>query len=297
MIRPSLFFWRRCLQIGLAVVMALVPFANARGLDWISGNYLALDVLGLPLGDPLAALQVLVSAKDIAGRAALGAILALVLALVLGPVFCAYACPYGLFSELLHGLARRIPRRKPQQSNTTGRDGFRSKAAVTGLLLAVVAIFGLPPLLNLLSMPAYYSRLWQHVVLGGLLLPLAVMPIVLLVEAVFGLRLWCRFVCPQSVLLHGLRRVSPWGLRLDFDPKRCTCGKGGSRCVAACSLGLDPRRGKNLALSCNNCGDCRAACQNMGQALCFRMGQSRKKSSAADPDSRKTDSTRGFERL
>ncbi|MHC1710758.1 MAG: 4Fe-4S binding protein [Solidesulfovibrio sp.] len=277
--------------------MALVPFANARGLDWISGNYLALDVLGLPLGDPLAALQVLTSAKSIPGRAALGAILALVLALILGPVFCAYACPYGLLSELIHALARRTSRISASQPNKAARHGFRSKAAVTGLGLTALAIFGLPPLLNLLSMPAYYSRLWQHVVLGGVLLPLAAMPIVLLAEWHFRTRLWCRFVCPQSVLLHVMRRLSPWALRLEFNAKRCSCGKGESRCVAACSLELDPRRVKELALTCTNCGDCRTACQDMGQALGFRLGETRKSSGTADSKPEKTDSTRAFEQL
>jgi ferredoxin-type protein NapH len=297
MIRPSLLLWRRSLQIGLAVVMALVPFANARGLDWISGNYLALDILGLPLGDPLAALQVLASAKSLPGRAALGAGLALVLALVLGPVFCAYACPYGLFSELLQALARRTSRRAKGRPGKPSRRGFRSKAAVTGLGLTALAIFGLPPLLNLLSMPAYYSRLWQHAVLGGVLLPLAAVPVVLLAEWRFRTRLWCRFVCPQSVLLHVMRRLNPWALRLEYDARRCSCGKGESRCVAACSLGLDPRRVKELALACTNCGDCRTACREVGQALGFRLGQARRSSGNAGSKPEKTDSTRALERL
>ena len=81
MIRPTLPVWRRGLQIGLAVLMALVPLVNALGSTLVSGNYLAVTVLGLPLGDPLAALQVLVSARGLAWTGAVGAGLALVLAL------------------------------------------------------------------------------------------------------------------------------------------------------------------------------------------------------------------------
>jgi len=142
---------------------------------------------------------------------------------------------------------------------------------LAGLIL--LAVFGLPPLLNLLSMPAYYSRLWQHVALGGVLWPVGGAVLMLAAEWRLGKRLWCGFACPQSVLLHLMARLNPWRLRLVHAPERCACAKGQSRCVAACSLGLDPRRPETLPLACNNCGDCRTACLRPGQALRFRLGR------------------------
>ncbi|MFU2207263.1 4Fe-4S binding protein [Solidesulfovibrio sp. C21] len=288
MIRLLLPVWRRGLQIGLALLMAVVPLANARGINIISGNYLAVEILGVPLGDPLAAFQVLVSARGIAWTGAVGAGLALILALVLGPVFCAYACPYGLFSEWAHRLARRLGRVRP------GRfpgQGFAVKAGLAAIGSAVIGLFGLPPLLNLLSMPASYSRVWQYAVLGGFWFPVAAMPIMLVIEAWTGIRLWCRFVCPQSALLALVHRLAPWGLRVGFDPKRCTCSGTDQRCVASCHLGLDPRRGKTLPLVCTNCGDCVAACRRAGQALGFQLGATPEKGT------RKTDSTTVESRL
>jgi len=289
MIRPTRRFWRRGVQIILAVGMALVPWGNLHGINWISGNYLALDAFGLPFGDPLAALQVFISARDITGRAVLGAGFALLVALILGPVFCAYACPYGLFSELVHALVRHRTNRAPRQS--PARRAFGIKVAIVGFGLTGITIFGLPPLLNQLSMPAYYSRLWQHVALGGLLLPVLAIPTMLLVEGVFARRIWCRFLCPQSVLLALMRRITPWSLRLIFDPGRCHCGQSPRPCATACTLELDPRRTQALALACTNCGDCLTACQERGQALQFHLGPSLKNMLE------KTDSTRPHRQL
>lgn len=281
MTRPPLRAVRRAVQIGVALVMAAVPLANAEGVNWISGNFLALDVLGLPLGDPLAAAQVAASARGIAWPAALGAGLALGLSLVLGPIFCAYACPYGLFSEWAHGLARRLGRARPGRFP---RNGLAWRAVLAGAGLAVVGLWGLPPLVNLVSMPAAYSRLWQYALAGALWLPLLAVPAVLCVEALTGARLWCRFVCPQSVALALAHRLAPWGLGLAFAAKRCTCPPGERRCLAACSLGLDPRR-KAPPAACTNCGDCLDACRQAGRALRFRLGRPATGLSATDSTS------------
>lgn len=267
---PSLPTVRRGLQLGVAVVMALVPLANARGLNLINGNLLALEAFGIPLGDPLAAAQVLASARGIGLAGALGALAALVLALVLGPVFCAYACPYGLLSEWVHGLARPVPggRRAPGRE----RGGFALRLGLTAAGLLAIGGLGLPPLLDLLSLPAAYSRVWQYAVLGGLFAPAAAIPVLLLVEGLTGRRLWCRFACPQSVLLVLVRRLAPWGLRVGFEASRCRCAPQKPRCVAACQLGLDPRRDRGWPLTCTNCGDCVTACRHSGGALAFRLG-------------------------
>ncbi len=268
MTRPPLRAVRRAVQIGVALVMAAVPFANAKGVNWISGNFLALDALGLPLGDPLAAAQVALSARELARPAALGACLALGLALVLGPVFCAYACPYGLLSEWTHALSRRLGR---VRAGRFPRKGLSARTLLAGIGLAAVGVFGLPPLLNFLSLPAAYSRLWQYAVSGFFWLPVLAVPALLLVEGLCGVRLWCRFVCPQSVLLALSHRLAPWGLRTTFTAGRCRCGRDDRACLAACSLALDPRR-KAPPAACTNCGDCVEACRERGGALRFALG-------------------------
>jgi ferredoxin-type protein NapH len=267
--RPGLLFWRRLTQVALVGLMAAVPFLCLKDVTWITGGYFAVDVLGLPLGDPLAALQALASSGGLAGRALLGAGLALGLALALGPVFCFWACPYGLASELVRSLRARI---KPRPRPLGDRGSFRTRALVAGAGLALVAALAQPPLLNLLSMPGWWSRFFQHLALDGALWPALAFVLALALESVLGRRVWCRFLCPQSVLLSLARRFSPVALRVRFDKRRCVCAKGREGCLAACSLDLDPRLGQGTALACGNCGDCVTACTSRGRALSFGLG-------------------------
>ena len=118
-----------------------------------------------------------------------------------------------------------------------GAPGWRRKGAATLAGAGMIGGLGLPPLLNQLSLPGWYSRIFQtwfnqH---KAALLGLALIALALGAEAYSGRRLWCRYVCPQSVLLNLIHRLSPFGLRVRFDASRCRCGKGGDTCASACT--------------------------------------------------------------
>ena len=141
--------------------------------------------------------------------------------------------------------------------------------------LALVPLLGFP-LLNQLSLPgglslgfltaaAPLSSKTIHTVLEHLLffaVPFLPVITVLAVELVTGERLWCRWVCPQSVLLALMARL-PVAPRLRRTLSRCTC-KGEPACRRACSLGLDPRNPRSASpLECTNCGACVLACSRV----------------------------------
>ena len=141
--------------------------------------------------------------------------------------------------------------------------------------LALVPLLGFP-LLNQLSLPgglslgfltaaAPLSSKTIHTVLEHLIffaVPFLPVITVLAVELVTGERLWCRWVCPQSVLLALMARL-PVAPRLRRTLSRCTC-KGEPACRRACSLGLDPRNPRSASpLECTNCGACVLACSRV----------------------------------
>lgn len=280
---------RRLVQIGCALAFVAIPFLNRAEINTVSGNFLAFNAAGVPLGDPLAALQVLVMSLSPVGPMLIGALLTLLLALFLGPVFCSWLCPYGLLSELVHGFpaserqeqSDERPGEHPLDRKKKGKGPsakpFISRLAVVAAGLLLVAFMVPFPLLNQLSMPGWYSRTLQHIALahnilwGGIIFLLGM----LLIEKLLGKRLWCRYFCPQSVLISLAGLIFSRRLQVAFKKKSCTCPASDRLCAKKCSLGLDPRAPLELSqrAQCTNCGDCVDACQSRGRALGMRFSQ------------------------
>jgi ferredoxin-type protein NapH len=269
-IRP----WRRLVQAGVLLAFIGIPFLNKAEYNALSGNFLAFNFAGVPLGDPLAALQVMTGALSATAPMLVGAGLALLLAALMGPVFCSWLCPFGFLSELAHrnkGCA--LPARgRPALSPRP----FAARAAIVAAGLAAIPLFVPTPALNQLSMPGWYSRAMQHAVLyhevlwGGVILIAAV----LAAELVSGKRFWCRWVCPQSVLIGLAGLPLPARFRVRFNRSACTCAADDRACLAACHLCLNPRlTNAPQRAQCANCGDCVDACSGRGKALSMGFGK------------------------
>ena len=259
---------RRAVQLLVVVGLCLLPWLNAAGWRGVLGSFFALDFLGIPFADPVGAAQVAVMGFLPAWRLLAGALLALVVALLLGRVFCSWVCPYGLLSELVYAL-----RWRRAGARLVVRQAFWGKILL--LVLGLVAALGVGfPVLAIVSLPGELSLLpvlaWQGDDVW-LLLGAAVVPLVaLLLEFATGKRLWCRFVCPQSVLLGAAAKCLPVkapGLRIGWQAEKCTC-KGTVPCQQVCSLDLNPRRkGGPERQDCTHCGDCVNTCVIYGKAL------------------------------
>lgn len=260
--------------MGAALAFLCIPFLNKAEVNVLSGNFLAFNAAGVPLGDPLAALQVVIGASAAPPSLLLEAGLVLVVALLLGPVFCSWICPYGLFSELACSARARGKISDPPQ--LSGRP-FASKVFIVLAGLLLVLFFAPVPLLNQLSLPGWYSRLMQQIVLQGSVLwgGAVLLGAALSMEFLLGNRFWCRYLCPQSVLISLFGRFFPGRLRVRFARASCTCPASARPCQAACSLALDPRKPKYAVqqLQCSNCGDCVDACRSRGRALDFGFGR------------------------
>lgn len=264
--------WRRPAQWAVLLLFATLPWLNRKGLHGVSGTLFSLEAWGLPLADPLAAVQVLAAGALPGARLLLGGLLVLAVAVALGRVFCSWGCPYGLLSELVH--ARREG--GPSPAHTASTVGLRIRLGVAAAGLALTALAS-APLLNQLSLPGEITlqllalsypvpdaRDWPWT---GLVL----MAALLAVEWRTRTRLWCRYLCPQSVLLSLAARLWPGALAIRRNMRRCTCAANDRACAGACSLGLDPRIPSRAPRSeCTNCGDCATACAARGGAL--RLG-------------------------
>lgn len=267
-------FWRHCAQVAVIALFCALPLLNQQGFFEIKGSLFAFDIFGLPFADPASAAQA-ATAGGCAGtwprvEFYLGAFATLVIAFFCGRIFCGWLCPYGFFSELAHALRKKSNASRGAKSANTI---FWAKAALTLLALVAAAIFTYP-LITLLSMPGQISLIPYFLGEGiayGMLFSLFVLPAAaILFEFVTGKRLWCAYICPQSIFLALAAWALPGkvpGLRIGWNVKKCSCGKQ-SPCAKACSMGINPRRKDGPSRrDCLMCGDCVAACKNYGNAL------------------------------
>ena len=261
---------RRLVQVAALALLAATPWLSRGGFTGMKGSLFAFDFFGWPFADPLGPVQMLLSGMAPGWRLAAGGGAALLLALCLGRVFCSWLCPFGLLSEAAQGLRSKAAPPKP------AKHSFRSRAAVMLAGLTLAALLGFP-LLNQLSLPGGFSLglitaaapLSDKAILSletrilFFALPFLPVLLVLAAEIVTGKRLWCRWVCPQSVLLSLMARL-PLAPRLQRSLSRCTCKNGAHACRAACPLGLDPRNPRSASpLECTNCGACVLACSHV----------------------------------
>lgn len=268
--RPTLHTWRRAIQILVALAFILIPWLNSLRISFVYGNFLSFNLAGFPLADPLAVLQISLKNHYLSWDLVIGAAVALGLAATLGTVFCSWVCPYGLLSEWVQTLARRRAARRASRTRSAW-GGLGVKLAIFGLGLAGFLVFSTTPVLNQLSMPAWYSRIFQFIfVQGHISLAIGFIAGLLLIEGLSGQRLWCRYLCPQSVLLILAKKLNPRRMRVVHHAERCLCKGDNHPCSRVCSLDLDPAGDPKLSNhQCNNCGECVSACQKRGKALGF----------------------------
>ena len=278
--RPGIKFYRRTIQICVAVAFIIIPWLNHLRISFVYGNFLSFHFFEFPLADPLAVLQITLKNAYLSADLLIGAGIALVLAAILGTVFCSWVCPFGLLSEWGQTIARRLRGCKNRKVDRPHHWGFRVKLILFTHGLTGFFLFSTTPILNQLSLPAWYSRVFQfwfeqqHLSLAAVALLTVVA-----VETVAGSRLWCRYVCPQSVMIAMAKQLNLRRLIVTFDAHSCICNnRSNDPCTRSCSLDLDPKQLKLFPeTECTNCGDCVVACQNRGKALTFRFGRVTKK--------------------
>jgi len=270
---PRLRRLRRMTQIGTLLLLVAIPMLCLQEITVITGTLYSIAVLGLEMTDPLMVLQHGLATRSLHATLLLSGLIPLVLALLLGPVFCSWVCPQGLVSELAENSLKSLTRhRRPVRLRTAAGSRplwVRAKWAVP-IAGALAVAFLSVPFFYYGSAPGVISReLASLVYLGTLGGELALVAVILLLEALGSPRAWCRILCPIGTVLCACR--TPLTLQVRHDQNhRCDAGACGLSCAGACQLGIDPRIRKDLWL-CNNCGDCVEACPDRALSWSFPL--------------------------
>ncbi len=266
--------WRRIIQLSIAGFFILLPVLNADGFNFIWGNFLNIHIGRLLFSDPLATVQVIIKNRYTPIELIIGSGLVLGIAFFLGNVFCSWICPFGILSELVNKLAvlsrlKKIINIKPWLFT------FKIKLIIFCTAFLATIIFCRSPVLNQISLPFQYSNIFQYLFIqkhlfGGIWFICAILGL----EFLFSTRIWCRWICPQSVLLTISKALNPFGLKIIYKKQNCISDMALPPCQRACSLCLDPRQLDFMSYAqCTNCGDCVDACKKTGKALGLNFGK------------------------
>lgn len=220
--------WRRRTWLFFSIVffgqLALGLFVSSFFL--LTGN-LHLPIPALIIAGPL-----------YRGEGMMMPVLLLITVLLSGPAWCSHICYFGGFDNLA----------------ATGNPGKTSLKGLIPLkqIIVLVVIVG-SVLLRLFGVPL----LWAASL--ALAFGLAGVAVILLYSRRNGKMMHCTVFCPVGTLVHYLKFISPF--RLKIMPSCTTCGRCSSHCSYG-ALSTSDLVKRKPGITCTLCGDCLASCPN-----------------------------------
>ena len=243
-------FLRRASQLSVLLAFAIGPWF---GLWLLKGNLSSSELLAtIPLSDPLATLQVLMTGHWPELSLLLGAaIIALFYLVAGGRVFCSWVCPVNLVTDAASWLRRKL--HLPRTSEMPRNLRYYLLAAV--LLMPLFSGIAAWEWVN--PVPVVYRAL-----LFGAGSGLWILAAIFLLDLFISERAWCGHLCPTGAMFALLGKVSPVKISA-VNAKDCdNC----MDCFEICPERqvLKPAlKGKNPMITdsdCTQCGRCIDVC-------------------------------------
>ena len=244
---------RRTVQIGVLLMFfgTLHWGWQIAGTPLLRGNLSASEFVGvIPMADPFAVLQQLVSGHMLQTTVLLGAAILLVFYVVVGRVFCGWVCPMNMVTDLAGWLRSKLKLNDLFRLSRSTRYWILGMALVLSAVLGVAAFEWVSPI----------SMLHRELIYGvGMGLTAAVG--IFVFDLLILKHGWCGHLCPLGAFygLLGKRAL----LRVRFDERSCThCGECARVCPEPQVLNLKQaaEHGMVTAGACTNCARCIPIC-------------------------------------
>jgi len=244
---------RRVTQIGVLLLFfgTLHWSWQLAGAPLLRGNLSASELLGIvPMADPFAVLQQLVSGHALHTTVLLGAALLLVFYAVAGRVFCSWVCPMNMVTDLAGWLRSKFDVNNLFRLHRSTRYWVMGMALVLSALMGVAAFEWVSPISMLHREILYGVGMGLSAALGIFIFDLLILK--------HG---WCGHLCPLGAFYGLLGKMAV--LRVRFDDTTCThCGE----CVRVCpepqvlNFRKAAESGMVTAGACTNCARCIPIC-------------------------------------
>lgn len=269
---------RHIVQVLVLALFCIPPLAVGQGLFGVTsgseelaqtastlpffGSLSSSTIAGLVLADPFAVLETIVASKDVVIGSVVGALPILLLyGIVRGRAFCGWACPVNLVLEPLVALRAKLGIKVrehgcPRHVKLWVALGALVVAAITGQLVWEAV--------NPIS-------LFSKGLLFGSLTGLATFVGIIVVDLVWGHRVWCRALCPLGGFYEALGTVGTVSVKMDYDACiHCDRCKQVCLCDPEILDGVLSGTAKRVeAGDCMLCGKCVDTCPTKALSIGF----------------------------
>ncbi len=251
--------WRYIIYRRIVQITILVLFFGTFHWGWtllgaplLEGNLSASEVAGVvPLADPFAVLQILLTRHWLSTQVLLGAVIVLAFyTLVGGRTWCAWACPVNMVTDLANWLRTRFGIANQINVRRNVRYAVLGLALLLSALSGVAAFEWVSPISMLHRGLIFGMGLGWTAIVGIFLLDLLVLK--------HG---WCGHFCPLGAFYAVPGRLAQ--VRISYDTPTCThCGE----CVRVCpepqvlNFKKAAENGMVASGECTNCGRCITVC-------------------------------------
>ncbi|MEN8108290.1 MAG: quinol dehydrogenase ferredoxin subunit NapH [Pseudomonadota bacterium] len=245
---------RRSMQLGILLLFLGTVRGGweVAGRPVLTGNLSSSELFGLiPMADPFAVLQIMLTGHLPLLEVLLGAALILgIYGLLGGRSWCAWVCPVNMVTDLAAWLRRRLGITDMFRLSRNIRYTVLILTLILSLLTGVAAFEWISPI----------SMLHRELIFGAGLGWIAVLGVFLF--DLFILRNgWCGHLCPLGAFYALVGKLAQ--VRVRFDTPTCThCGECARVCPEPQVLNLREAATAGMIASgeCSNCGRCITIC-------------------------------------
>lgn len=251
--------WRYLWLRRFTQISTLLLFFGSAHWAWnynekpiISGNLSSSELFGsIPLADPFAVLQILLSQQSLLQEVLIGATIVLIFYLIVGGrVWCSWVCPINMISDLAAKIRKKLNLQNSLQLSRKFRYTMLVLTLVLSTITGVAAFEWVSPI----------SIFHREIIFGigtgwTILLGIFIFDTFILKDG------WCGYICPLGAFYSIVGKFSL--LRISFNTPTCT------HCVECTKVCPEPQvldlkraseKGYISAGECTNCGRCITVC-------------------------------------
>ena len=246
---------RRITQFGLLLLFfgtAHWGWEAAKDVPLLTGNLSSSEFLGwIPMADPFAVLQILLTGHVLLAESLIGAALVLgFYALVGGRVFCGWVCPTNVVTDLAGWLRQRLPIPTLFALNRNIRYFVLATTLILSVIAGVAAFEWVSPV-----------GMTHRGIIFGMGMGFLALIAIFLFDLLILKNGWCGHLCPLGAFWSLVGKTAL--IRVRFDTASCThCGECAKVCPEPQVLNLKKleQTGYVVPGECSNCGRCTALC-------------------------------------